>query len=194
MKTIYLGSQSTIKFNALDKALSEVLPKSEYNIVQRNVFSNVSEQPIGEETLRGATNRCAGCMFGCKHTPGEQIYCIGVENGLFVNVQNGVTKMNIDGMIEYDNIEKKYIDKAVIVVRKLGQEIYTETIWESASVPVKDKYIPFDKDNHTWGEYLETMHNSPSIQHTDPHLTVCGFSREDILYDVFKMIVRTVLK
>jgi len=198
MKTIYLGSESKVKFNALNKALSEVLPPDQYIIVQRNVQSEVSEQPLGNETLRGATNRCLGCMFGCKYSENNEIYCIGIENGLYAIVREGVTRKNIDGMIECDNADVKYIDKAVIVVRVLDEGKYDETIWESTSVPVKDDYIPIDRDNETWGDRLCKIEKDEdgsnlTVDPKDPHYTVCSVSREDILYDVFKMIVRTVI-
>ena len=206
MRTFYIGSQNRIKFNALNRALAEVFPTSEYSIIQRGVESEVPEQPLAEETFNGATNRCVGCIFGCKYTQDNEIYCIGVENGLFMHLREEAKRINVDGMIEQDNVEIKYMDKAVIVVRKLLEGKYEETIWESASVPVDASYVPDNREEMTWGDKMviiekELANEFYTPRHTpgkltvdakDPHYSVCGVSREDILYDVFKLFVKTL--
>lgn len=212
MKTFYLGNECKITYNALYKALSEVLPSDQFTIVQRNVQSDVPEQPLNDETLQGATNRCMGCMFSCMFKENDQIFCIGVENGLFTTSRQGPEIINIDGLKQYDNTDIKYNDKAIIVVRKILQEgNFIETIWESASIPVNQDFVPHDKDNNTWGEqlalmesilfnkdepYIQTPRYTPlklTVNANDPHYTICGTPKEDILYDTFKLFVRTVL-
>ena len=93
---VALASTSWVKVAACQKALADV-PNVE--LVTFKAPSGISEQPLNEETLRGAFNRIEATE---KAIPDADLY-VSIESGLFE--ENG-----------------DYFDRAVVTVKRKGAE------------------------------------------------------------------------
>jgi inosine/xanthosine triphosphatase len=57
MKTVIVASENPVKINVAKRAFAAVFPKEEFNFIAAKSQSGVSEQPMDDETKRGAENR-----------------------------------------------------------------------------------------------------------------------------------------
>jgi inosine/xanthosine triphosphatase len=57
MRTVIVASENPVKINVAKRAFAGVFPKEEFNFIAIRSESGVSEQPMDDETKKGAENR-----------------------------------------------------------------------------------------------------------------------------------------
>ena len=155
---IIVASQSPIKLDAVKNALS--ILNIEAEVIGVKAQSNVAEQPINDETLKGAKNRI---YFAQQLDVDADLY-IAIENGIYV-ASNG-----------------HFIDKAIVLaIAKDG----TENIVLSRGVEFPKVYVEEAiKRGLTTTTVGQVMAEQGVISNPyDPHLSLAGKSRVDILTD-----------
>ena len=78
-KTVIVASTNPVKVEVARRAFTMVFPQEEFVFKEAKSESGVPDQPIGEETRKGATNRVA--VIKEKHPDAD--FWIGQEGGLF---------------------------------------------------------------------------------------------------------------
>lgn len=139
---IALASQSEIKVSAIRAAFGDAV-----ELVTFDAPSNVNEQPIGEETLRGAKNRIAFIKAAC---PDADLY-ISIENGLFIE-------------------EHEYVDRAVVsITTREGHSFVTY----SDGVVFPHQYVEETRNKDggfkTWTVGKIMAEAGFITKHNDPH-------------------------
>lgn len=150
---IAVASASTIKLEACRKAFGAVAPDGHVEIISVKAPSCVAEQPVGDETLTGATNR----INHARKAVGDADYYVSIENGLFVE----------DG---------RYIDRAVVVVAQkqdAPQSFYSDGVEFPADMVNETRRRGFD----TWTVGKVMAEHGLVAAHDDPHLSLSGKSR-----------------
>jgi adenine phosphoribosyltransferase len=110
---IYVSSKNQVKLSATYDAISEVLKDSgkrhfKLNITGVNVSSDVSEQPINEETLLGCKNRFDNLRKYVEHHKLEYDILVSIENGMYY-----------EGEINKDTIPRDHCQ--IIVMTKTNE-------------------------------------------------------------------------
>lgn len=82
--TIVVSSGSAIKIETVRKTLMGLFPGRTFTVLGVKAASGINEQPVGEETERGAHNRLAHAqeLFNTEHA-GTQAAYMSIENGIF---------------------------------------------------------------------------------------------------------------
>lgn len=157
---IALASESGKKIAAVRHAFGDAA-----EIVTFKAPSGVNEQPIGDETLRGAQNRIAFIQAAC---PDADLH-ISIENGLFLErTENGL----------------EYVDRAIVTIAKKDGNISTT---KSDGVTFPEEYV--NQTRHRDGGFEEWTVGQIMAEagivpdHADPHrdLDPQGRSRVDFL-------------
>lgn len=81
---VLVGSQNSIKIEATQKAFSSYC-RSTVEVIDKEVDSNVSNQPIGEETFRGAENRALNLKDLDSKRRYKAEFFVGLEGGIIKN-------------------------------------------------------------------------------------------------------------
>jgi len=81
---ILIGSQNPVKIRATQEAFSEYF--SDVEVIARDVNSEVSSQPVGEETFKGAENRA----LELKRIDEKED--LGID--FFVGIEGGITRIH----------------------------------------------------------------------------------------------------
>lgn len=152
---IVLASTSAIKLDACRRAFPDAV------IETVKAPSGVSEQPIGDETLRGAFNRITAARLA---VPDADVY-VSIENGLFV--ENG-----------------EHIDCAVVVMAK-GDETIT-AFSDGVPFPADAVAETASRGFAEWtvGKVMAEM--GLVRQHDDPHLDLSGKPRAAYIDDAMR--------
>jgi inosine/xanthosine triphosphatase len=79
MKKVIVASENPVKLNVTKKAFSALFPNEEFEFVAIKSDSGVSDQPINDDTLKGALNR----LRFIKTKYPEADYWISQEGGLY---------------------------------------------------------------------------------------------------------------
>jgi non-canonical (house-cleaning) NTP pyrophosphatase len=165
--TVVLTSQSAIKLRALQAALVDLNITA--NVVAVKVPSGVNEQPVGDETRHGALNRIAAAR--------EQ-----VVGDLYVSIENGLFHRN--GI---------WTDRAVVVVEQPGNAHVPIIVSDGCAFPLsaveEAKHVGFATT--TVGQVLAEW--GIVKDHADPHVDVCGTSRETFLRAAVRQALAAVL-
>jgi len=78
---VVIGSTNPSKLQAVQMGFSSVFPEREFVFLTAEVYSGVSNQPMGDqETLTGARNRA----FHASEAYPQADYWVGLEGGLSV--------------------------------------------------------------------------------------------------------------
>lgn len=151
MKKIVLASTSALKIEACRRAFPG------FEIVPLKVPSGVNEQPIGDETLRGAVNRIDAARAAAPSAD----YYMAIENGLF---QEG----------------SAYVDRAVVMVES-AEGIRCCTTSDGVAFPTEyvDEARRRGFDKWTVGRVMEEK--GVVQKHDDPHKCLSGRSRVEYL-------------
>lgn len=156
---VVLASQSGVKAFACREVFGDV---AGLELVCVKALSNVNEQPLGDETLRGAFNRIANARV---IRPDGDVY-VAIENGLFE--ENG-----------------QYVDRAVVVLEIAGGLRHSVT-GDGVLFPrdcVEDaRARGFDRT--TAGQVMQER--GLVQKHDDPHLDLAGRSRSVFLVDTLR--------
>jgi non-canonical (house-cleaning) NTP pyrophosphatase len=162
MKVI-LASQSPLKIEACRVAFANV---ADIELVALKVPSHVSEQPFGDETLQGAFNRL------------NEAFALVQDGDLYIAIENGLFEEN-----------GEIVDRAAIMTFQPDDDF---NVHFSRSVAFSKRYVleaqarGFDKV--TVGD---VMQEHGVIQDAkDPHKSICGTSRKDILVDTLKAVLK----
>lgn len=149
---IVLASTSAVKVEACSRAFG---PSVE--IVTVKAPSGVNEQPLNEETLRGAKNRLA---YARREVPDADYY-VSIENGVF-------------------DEGSAYVDRAVVTVENAAGE---ERVTYSDGVVFPDEDVEEARrrglDKWTVGRVMEEKGHVK--KHDDLHLCLSGRSRVSYL-------------
>lgn len=159
---IVIASTSAVKIEACGKAFGD-----EATLIPVKVPSHVNEQPIEEETLRGAFNRLSGAFL--LH-PDADFY-VAIESGLFLK--------NLD-----------YVDRAVVIIKDRHGENYT-TYSDGVVFPKNAVEETRARGFAEWtvGKIMEER--GIVAKHDDPHLSLSGKSRVDYINET---VLRAVKK
>ena len=166
--TLVLTSRSAVKIAAVEQALAD-LGWNKVAIIALKAASGVNEQPLGEETLRGADNR----IRSAKQTYPDADIFVSIENGLF---------------LEGDD----YVDRAVVVVEDAkGQRLvtYSEGVVFPTVYVLEAQRRGFATTTvgQVMAEYGVVEH------HDDPHLTLAKKSRTAFLVETTRTALQQVL-
>lgn len=146
---VVIASTSELKVQAVKNAFND--PSIEFIAVKAD--SNVSEQPMNEQTLTGAFNRIDDAR---RLSPGADFY-VSIENGIFEE----------DG---------KFIDRAIVTI---GNETSDPVVTYSDGVEFPKNAVEETRkrgfDQWTVGKVMAEMLIVKS--HSDPHLDLSGKSR-----------------
>ena|SRR6185436_14817521 len=157
MQTLVLTSCSAVKIAALDEAIRQLGWDAE--IVAVKSPSGVNEQPLGDETERGALNRIRSAR---QAHPGADTY-VSIENGLFE--EGG-----------------EYVDRAVVVAERADGR---RAMARSGGVVFPYVFVEETRRRGfattTVGQVLADR--GIVSRHDDPHLSLCGKSRALFLLD-----------
>jgi len=159
---IVLASTSAVKVAACRKAFSHI---ANLEIITIKVDSGVAEQPMNDETLRGAFNRIAAIQTA---VPDADLY-ISIENGIFE--ENGA-----------------FIDRAIVTVARNGGEpevTYSDGVEFPRDCVEEARKRGFDI--WTVGKVMEEQ--GVVCQHDDPHKDLSGKSRIAYIDDAMKHMV-----
>lgn len=149
---IVVTSQSALKLAAVRAAFAAT-----DTIIGVKAASGVAEQPLNDETMRGAFNRLADA----KHLhPGADLY-VSIENGLFE--ENG-----------------QYLDKAVAVVLDTGNGMDTG-ISDGVIFPSDCVEEARRRGFDTWTAGKVMAERGVIAKHDDPHATLAGKPRADYI-------------
>lgn len=153
---IVLASTSAVKLDAVKNAFAHI---ADAEIVPVKVPSNVNEQPIDHETIRGAFNRITAAR---KAIPNGDLY-VSIENGIFR--ENGA-----------------YVDKAIVVTCNSRSSYTFET---SDGVVFPDTAVEETRARgfNVWTvrKVMEEQHLVD--KHDDPHLSLSGKPRAAYIQD-----------
>lgn len=149
--TIYVASLSEIKLEAVHLAFSR---KYNCKIIGVNVPSDVSEQPIGNETVTGALNR----IGHLKNTVENYDYLISMENGI-------------------ELVNEKSFDFCQIAIKKFGEEDSLFRCQKIVEFP-REFYDLAIKKGKTVGELL---HESYGYKKDDWHKHFSVWDRTEII-------------
>lgn|SRR3989344_2117166 len=120
---INIASKNPVKVEAVREVLRNYQDLANYEIIEIEVNSGVSEQPKSlEETVQGAINRAKAVFNGC-------IYSFGIESGLMVVPQTKTGSMDFCVCAIYDG--KDYhlgLSCAFEFPKKVTQMIHEEGI------------------------------------------------------------------
>jgi len=93
---IIVGSKNTAKIEAVKEVLQEYPDFKDAEIIEKEVGSDVSDQPLSlDETIKGAINRAKNCYSGCD-------YSIGLESGLMQVPQTKTGYMDVTACAIFD--------------------------------------------------------------------------------------------
>jgi len=107
---VVVSSGSEIKINAVREALKVLMPKREFSVHGIAASSEINEQPVGEETEKGAKNRLRNAEKEWKRDHTETAMFVSIENGLFE---------------EHLGDEKRWTDKSVVVIKTADGKEYS---------------------------------------------------------------------
>ena len=159
---IVLTSQSAIKIAAVQKVFGSI---EGVEIIPVAVPSGVPEQPVGDQTLRGALCR----IYEARQiTSGVYLY-ISIESGLF------------------NEKPQSMVDKAVIVVSRGSAQPIVEYS-EAVQFPLDMVHKAFSKgfDQHTVGRLMQE--EGMIKNHADPHICLTGKSREGYIAEALEKV------
>lgn len=161
--TFYIGSGSQIKVNALKEALEETNTFASVTGFPE-AQSGIAEQPFGSlEILQGATNRAFSTY---QEDPRADLY-FAVENG-----------------ITYSSADDKYFDYAICLAFDPSSK---KIIWVNS----EDCEFPKELTRRVLSSYRGVTVGSILFAEglvkssKDPHIDLCGKSRQEILRDAF---------
>jgi non-canonical (house-cleaning) NTP pyrophosphatase len=165
---IALGSTSCVKQASVLSALHRF--SSPYELVSVSARSNVSEQPIENETYHGAINRVV-------HTASlvpDADFSLAIESGIFLRNNN-------------------FYDVAVVVARsQYGQMVISES--EAVQFPDNCVMEALQRDGD-WTAGMVLQEKGIVKDHKDPHQSLTGKSRAEYIteavYEVLQMILKT---
>jgi inosine/xanthosine triphosphatase len=97
--TILVGSKNPVKAASVEQAFAQFY--SNVNVIGISVSSDVPDQPIGDDTLKGAQVRARNLLKDHAQDHGAQ-YCVGVEGGMIQQSGawfslGGVCILDVDG-------------------------------------------------------------------------------------------------
>ena len=163
---VVVTSGSEIKANAVMEALHVLIPDREFSFHQISVDSEINEQPLGDETERGARNRIknAGAKWAKETT----------KPALFISIENGLFEEKIGGDI-------KWIDKAVVMIKlpdgRTVSFISGGVIFPSEAVEATLAKSDSGFKNNTVGTTLLEMGIAKNKQDPQSDLTNGAFTR-----------------
>jgi inosine/xanthosine triphosphatase len=164
---IAVTSENKLKIDAVKKAYSSLNVKIE--IVGYKADSKVGEQPINEQTLKGAKNRITD--LNSRIEDFDRI--ISIESGLFEE-------------------KGEWIDKAVVVIfnthTKEENLKYSKGIIFPKNFVEEARKIGFEKI--TVGTVMEKAGHVKNNK--DPHLTITGISRQVYIEETVKELVAEI--
>ncbi len=160
VQKIVLASTSEIKRLACVAAFPNA------QIVMAMVRSGVAEQPMGDETLRGARNRLGNARV---ITPDADLY-VSIENGIFIDAD-------------------AYVDRAVVLLQDRQRR---ETVFYSEGVAFPAAAVEIAQARgfqfHTVGAVLAEQ---GVIKHAaDPHRCLSGTPRATYIRDALQAAAR----
>ncbi len=183
-KRIVLGSISRIKDDALGRALRQLRCGLGYTCL--GVRTKLPPQPIGfEQTLLGAFRRAEyakkdDCGTGMQQ---ETLY-IGIENGL----------IPLPGVQAIGNAEHHWaVDLAVIYVLPGDGSTPRMTTSLGVSIPPEVAAGAFKMQCMAGLTVGELLAQRVDCDPNDPHKSLCGISRVDILADALCAALKPIL-
>lgn len=124
MKKVIIASENPVKIKVAEKAFASVYPDEEFEFVAIKSDSGVSDQPIGEETRLGASNR----LSFIKDKFPDADFWISQEGGLFedrgrLSNRAWITVCDKDGCTTEASTSNFYLPKKVEQYVKEGLEL-----------------------------------------------------------------------
>lgn len=180
LQKIVLTSESEIKKEVVENVFSPYM----YEINQIKSNSGVPEQPMGFSQIeKGALNRIKKISLESE-----------CDNIIYISIENGIVVIKSDVIIGSDfitgrandiiEISEKYYDVACVVLSFNGIKT---TSW-SSMIPLNKKYveeIPKDQSK-TYSEII--YEKKLSTNDKDPHKSICGVSRKNILIQALEIV------
>lgn len=175
---VYVGSTSKLKIVAVAVALEE-LEITYNNILARNVSSDVSDQPINDETATGAWNRLDALLVQHHRESDAEPFNPPDADAphLFLAIENGLRLLEDGSAVDF-----------VVVVTQYGK-VRASTTEDCCVVP--RRILQQRGDGESWGQVAARL--GLAMDHADPHASpdFGGVSR--VLY-VKKAIMSTISK
>ena len=172
---ILVATESKIKLDAVKKVCRT--NGENHTVDGMKSSSGVSEQPVSKEIITGAENRMA-CI---KKNENYDVY-IAIENGIVP-------------FLFYQNSEK-WVDTAYVLIEKKDKNgLFKKSFAFSASIPIPQDLIDYvEKHNHTKtiGDALKELSDKPNIDSKDPHITLCGIHRADLLKEALEIALNSL--
>jgi non-canonical (house-cleaning) NTP pyrophosphatase len=152
---VVLGTQSQVKQVAVNKALQQFGVNAVLIAVKAS--SNVSEQPLDNETIIGAQNRAEHAAVLVP----DSDFAIAIESGIFS--RGG-----------------RYLDIAIVVAR-LADGTFIQVESDGAEFPAAAVQETIRRGTKTWtiGKILAEW--GLVVQHDDPHKDLVGKSRSEFI-------------
>lgn len=101
MTTILVGSKNPVKAASVEQAFAQFY--SDVNVIGISVPSDVPDQPIGDETLKGAQVRARNLLDNHAKEHDAQ-FCVGVEGGM-INQSNHWFSLGAVAILDADGCE-----------------------------------------------------------------------------------------
>ncbi len=163
--TVHLASQSPVKKELMELALKGLFEPLITQVNGHDSKSDVSEQPLGNETKQGASNRLKQLEENLSDLKGE----------LLVSMESG---------IRYDEEKKAHYDFVHVMLKK-GETIYEHT-QDCCQIP-SDIMLGIAKDedddfNETWGEAAKRMGRADEANNPHKEKEFGGVSRSTHLF------------
>ena len=182
--SIIVTSASSIKVETVKKVFKRMFPDREFNIVGVKASSGVNEQPLGDETERGARNR----ITDAERIKKEDNFIIP---SVFISIENGIFKNNDD----------KYEDKAVVVLKLPDGQVFSQVSSQGVVFPndAVEKTLEKEggfKDNTIGSTIAEIFaEKGITINKQDPHsaLTNSEFTREDQITNTLENVLKKMV-
>jgi non-canonical (house-cleaning) NTP pyrophosphatase len=171
MQQIFIASKSKIKLKAIKKAYNN---NKNIKYINIHIESEVSTQPLNEQTLKGAKNRLNSLIQYVNENKLNNNL-----NDIYYSIENGI--------YEEDN---NYYDIGCIIMttkeainkNDIPKSIYTD------KVEVPKEYVNIAlKENKTIGQ-IYNLYNC-NLNPTDWHKSVCGKTRVQLLTEAIQKII-----
>ncbi len=124
MKTVIVASQNPVKIEVAKRAFAALFPETEFEFISTDSPSGVSDQPYGDDTYLGASNRLT--HIHTVHPDAD--YWISQEGGIYTDGtehwnQAWILVKDRDGNVGKSATAKMFLPKKLIEMVLAGQEL-----------------------------------------------------------------------
>lgn len=168
---VHLASGSALKKAATEQAFRQLMSPLNIDVYPHQVDSDVSEQPLEQETMEGARHRL------------EKVECQlpDINDTVLVSIENG---------LRYIAEEDKYVDFVHVILKHRGQlySVSQDCCEVPGDIITAIRKSELGEFRETWGQAAQRLGLADS--HQDPHLgpRFGGRSREHYVTQALSLI------